>query len=184
MARPSGYDWPAMTHKVTLRPVTSENLTELMDLSKTLSDSQSRCLASNECSVAEAHVTETAWMRAVYLGDKPIGFVLVDLDDSDVPATDRPAVYLWRFMIGRPWQGQGNGKQVLDQLVAYFADRGIRTLYTACVLEEPEGPYDFYMKYGFSDTGERDCDEAILRLVLPGQGTEAPGSAPGSDPHS
>jgi len=156
-----------MEDNVTLRPVTSDNLRTLIRLSETLTESQSRCVAPNVVSVAQAHVSESAWMRAICLGDEPIGFVMVDLDEGDVPEADRPAVGLWRFMIGRPWQGKGYGKQVLDQLVAHFANRGIRTMFTSVVLEEPEGPYAFYLKYGFTDTGVQEEGEEVLRLVLP-----------------
>lgn len=155
-----------MEAEIALRPVTSDNLRALIRLSETLTESQSRCVAPNVVSVAQAHVFQAAWLRAIYLGDEPIGFVMVDLDGGDVPEADRPAVGLWRFMIGRPWQRKGYGKQVLDHLVAYFAHRGVRTMYTSVVLEEP-GPYGFYLKYGFTDTGVKEEGEEVLRLALP-----------------
>jgi len=154
---------------VTLRPLTYENLRTVIRLSDTLTESQSRCVATNLVSAAQAYVSETAWVRVIYLGDEVIGFVMLDLDEREVPEADRPAVGLWRFMIGRPWQGKGYGRQVLDQLVARFAARGVRTMYTSCVKEEPDGPYDFYMEYGFLDTGEKIEDEEILRLPLPSE---------------
>ena len=157
-----------MEPQITLRPVTSNNLRALIRLSETLTESQSHCVAPNAVSVAQAHVSESAWMRAIYLGDEPIGFVMVDLTEDDrVPASDRPAVGLWRFMIGGPWQRKGYGRQVLDQLVSHFASRGVRTMYTSVVLEEPEGPYGFYLQYGFTDTGVKEENEEVLRLALP-----------------
>ncbi len=157
-----------MEPKIVLQQVTGENLRALIRLSETLSVSQSRCVAPNVVSVAQAHVSESAWMRAIYLGDEPIGFVMVDLTEDDyVPTADRPAVGLWRFMIGGSWQRNGYGTQALDQLVAYFAERGVRTMYTSVVLEEPEGPYGFYLKYGFTDTGTEEDGEQVLRLELP-----------------
>lgn len=157
-----------MEPQITLRPVTRDNLRAVMRLSETLTESQSRCVAPNVVSVAQAHVSPAAWMRAIYLGEEPIGFVMVDLaEDDHVPPADCPAVVLWLFMIGRPWQGKGYGKRVLDLLVEHFARRGIRTMYTSVVLEEPEGPYGFYIKYGFTDTGVKHEGEQVLRLVLP-----------------
>ncbi len=163
---------------MTLRPLTHENLRTVIRLSDTLTESQSRCVATNVVSVAQAYVCETAWVRVIYLGDEVIGFVMLDLYESDVPEADRPAVGLWRFMIGRSWQGRGYGRQVLDQLVAYFTVRGFRTMYTSVVPEEPDGPYDFYMKYGFLDTGEKCGDEEILRLPLAGEPADAPHPLP------
>lgn len=158
-----------MEPQITLWPVTSDNLRALIRLSETLTESQSHCVAPNAVSVAQAHVSQAAWMRAIYLGDEPIGFVMVDLTEDDhVPPSDRPAVGLWRFMIGRPWQRKGYGRQVLEKLVSHFAGRGVRTMYTSVVLEEPEGPYGFYLKYGFTDTGVKEEGEQVLRLELHG----------------
>lgn len=158
-----------MEPEITLRPVTSDNLWAVIRLSEMLTEPQSRCVAPNVVSIAQAHVLPAAWIRAIYLGEEPIGFVMVNLaEDDHVPPADRPAVGLWRFMIGRPWQGKGYGKKALDQLVEHFARRGYRTMYTWVVLEEPEGPYGFYIKYGFTDTGVKHEGEQVLRLVLPG----------------
>ncbi len=171
--QPSGYPSSLMEHQVSLRPLTHENLRTVIRLSDSLTASQGRCVAKNIVSIAQAYVSDTAWVRVIYLGDEVIGFVMLDLDECDVPDADRPAVGLWRFMIGRPWQGKGYGRQVLDQLVARFADRGIRAMYTSVVLGEPDGPYDFYIKYGFIDTGEKSDDEEILRLSLASEATDA-----------
>ncbi len=167
-----------MEPQITLRLVTSDNLRALIRLSETLTESQSHCVALNAVSVAQAHVSDAAWMRAIYLADEPIGFVMVDLDGGDIPEADRPAVGLWRFMIGRPWQRKGYGKQVLDQLIAHFAHRGVRTMYTSVVLEESEGPYGFYLKYGFTDTGTKEYGEQVLRLALPGANAGPPRPLP------
>ena len=168
-----------MELQITLRPVTSDNLRALIRLSETLTESQSHCVAPNAVSVAQAHVSDAAWMRAIYLGDEPIGFVMIDLTEDDrIPPADRPAVGLWRFMIGRPWQRKGYGKKVLDQLVSYFVSRGVRTMHTSVVLEEPEGPYGFYLKYGFTDTGVKEEDEQVLRLALPGASVGVPRPLP------
>ena len=168
-----------MECEITLRTVTSDNLRALIRLSDTLTESQSRCVAPNVVSVAQACVSPAAWMRAIYLGEDPIGFVMVDLaEDDHVPADDRPAVGLWRFMIGRPWQRKGYGRQVLDQLVSHFASRGVRTMYTSVVLEEPEGPYGFYLQYGFTDTGHDVEGERVLRLALHGASAGPPRPLP------
>ena len=172
--RPATAPGPA----VVLKPVTADNLRDVMKLSDTLTESQSHCVARNAVSVAQAHVADTAWMRAVCLGDEPIGFVMVNLHDGDIPAADQPSVFLWRFMIARRWQRRGYGAEALDQLVRIFGERGIRSIYTSCVLEEPEGPYGFYLGYGFVDTGVKDDDEEILRLGLAGADRTEPSFVP------
>jgi diamine N-acetyltransferase len=65
---------------------------------------------------------------------------------------DCPGVFLWRFMIGGPWQGKGYGKQALEKLIQHLKAMGIPLLYTSCRRGEgsPEG---FYRKSGFIPTG-------------------------------
>ena len=77
----------------------------------TLTDSQMQCVAPNAVSIAQAHFWDAAWFRAVCQGDKPIGFVMVDTLVTDVPEANQPAVMLWRFMIGKPWQPKGCGRR-------------------------------------------------------------------------
>jgi len=59
-----------MEPRITLRPVTGDNLRALIRLSETLTEPQSHCVAPNAVSVAQAHVSDAAWMRAISLGDE------------------------------------------------------------------------------------------------------------------
>ena len=79
---------------------------------------------------------------------------------------DCPGVFLWRLMIGGPWQGKGYGRQALDKLIQHLKAMGVPLLYTSCGQGEgsPEG---FYRKLGFVPTGGtygEDNDE--IELVL------------------
>jgi len=152
---------------LTLREVTNENFKPVILLSDTLTDAQKKCVASNVKSLAQAYLNlEDAWPRAVYLGEEPIGFIMLHLHpDDDIPETDRPALYLWRFMIAGPHQGKGYGKAVLDMLVEKCRAEGKKTLYLSCDTDGPM-PYRFYLKYGFIDTGKRDDDEQVLKYDI------------------
>ena len=44
---------------------------------------------------------------------------------------DRPGVYLWRFMIARPFQGKGYGKQAIALVLRDLKARGLHELYTS-----------------------------------------------------
>ena len=68
-----------LTTAVTLREVTRENLDDILDL-KVIRE-QENFVASNAVSIAQAHFypvcPETAWFRAIYADEVPVGFVLI-----------------------------------------------------------------------------------------------------------
>ncbi len=152
---------------LSLREITWDTLIQIMKLSNTLTDSQRQCVADNAKSIAQAYFAGSAWFRAVYLDDVPIGFVMVDTHNPDLPCEDHPSAFLWRYMIGRDWQNMGYGRHVMDMLVDYFRARGFCTMYTSTVMKEEESPYGFYIKYGFTDTGKEESGEQVLRYAFP-----------------
>ncbi len=156
-----------MTETLEFREINDENCREVIKLSDTLTESQKKCVATNAISIAQGGISGYSWFRAIYLQDKPIGFVMLDLYIDEIPEQEQPSLYLWRFMIARQWQGKGYGKQVLDMIVNYFQKQGARTMYTSCVEKEEDSPYNFYMKYGFIDTGKEAAGEEILKYDFP-----------------
>ena len=117
-------------------------------------------------SLAEAFLFyDIAWPRAICLDDEGIGFIMLSLNDADLPKEDHKAYFLWRFMIAKAHQNKGYGNTVLDTIVKKCYQEGVKTLYTSCEMEESQ-PYDFYMRYGFTDTGLHEDDEQILKLYI------------------
>ena len=77
---------------VHFREVTRDNLREVLHLK--VAPEQERFVASNAVSIAQAYFyRDQAWFRALYAGDTPVGFLMLD----DEPA--KPRYTLWRFMI-------------------------------------------------------------------------------------
>lgn len=151
---------------VRLLEVTKDNFYSVCKLSETLSDYQKRCVAPNAFSIAEAHFhPDVAWYRAICLEDVPIGFVMLQTNVDDIPDDEKPAAFLWRMMIARDFQGRGYGKDVLDLLVEKCRAEGKKYLFTSCVVEQSQ-PYDFYVHYGFHDTGDHCDDEVILKYKI------------------
>ncbi|MGF1515468.1 MAG: GNAT family N-acetyltransferase [Elainellaceae cyanobacterium] len=145
---------------VTLREITRENLADVLRLK--VAEAQGNFVASNAVSIAQAHFyPEVAWFRAIYAGETPIGFVMVE-DDSA-----KQSYSLWRFMLDARFQKLGFGRQALALAVEYVKTRpGAKALFTSHVPGEGNaGP--FYEKQGFAYTGEQDEDgELIMRLDL------------------
>ncbi|MCF7930074.1 MAG: GNAT family N-acetyltransferase [Acholeplasmataceae bacterium] len=153
-------------NKVTFKEITNENLMQVVKLSNTLSDAQKRCVATNDRSLAQAYVNQDkAWPRAIYLDETPIGFIMLNLSPQDIPKEDHPALDVWRLMIGGPYQSKGYGKQVLDLVLSIAREKKMKTVYLSCDMEGPM-PYQFYIKYGFIDTGIMDEDEEILKIYV------------------
>jgi diamine N-acetyltransferase len=145
--------------EVSLREITKETLRDITGLR--VSPGQERLVATNAESIAEAYFSpEVAWFRAVYAGDTPVGFVMLE----DNPAEER--YYLWRFMIDARYQNRGIGRRALELLFEYVKTRpGARAIYTSCV-PAAGGPGPFYEKLGFVYTGEEDGGELVMRREL------------------
>ncbi|MDD4069842.1 MAG: GNAT family N-acetyltransferase [Candidatus Izemoplasmatales bacterium] len=151
--------------RISLKRITNKNFNEVVKLSDTLSDYQKKCVAPNVVSLAQAYVNKKkAWPRAIYLGKMLIGFIMLALWDEDIPKEDWPAYYVWRFMIAKNYQKQGFGTKVLDIIKEKCIKDNIKSLYISCEMDGNQ-PYDFYIKYGFVDTGIND-GEQILKMYL------------------
>ena len=145
--------------EVSLREITKGTLRSITALK--VAPAQERLVATNAESVAEAYFSrDVAWFRAVYAGDTPVGFVMLE----DNPAEGR--YYLWRFMIDARYQRTGVGRRALELVFDYVRTRpGAKVLTTSCVPGEGS-PGPFYEKMGFAYTGEEDDGELVMRREL------------------
>jgi diamine N-acetyltransferase len=149
---------PVAEHEVTLREITAETVRAICNLE--VHPNQRGFVAPNAVSIAQAHFEPKAWFRAVYAGDDPVGFAMLYAD------TEKPEYYLWRFMIADEHQGKGYGRRALDLVVEHVRGLpGASELRSSYVAGE-RGPRDFYLCYGFEDTGEIDDGEHVIRLEL------------------
>jgi len=142
---------------VSLREITAETVRTICKLS--VHPSQTRCVAPNSVSIAQAYFEPKAWFRAIYADETPVGFVMLYGD------ADNKEYFLWRLMIASDQQGKGYGKQAVNLLIDHVRTRpGAEHLGVSCVPDD--GPLEFYRKLGFRETGEVEGDEVILRLQL------------------
>ena len=143
---------------VTLREVNDDNVQAIIDLS--VSEDQQDFVAPNVKSLAQAFATTRVWVRAVYAGEEPVGFVMLS-DDSE-----KPRYYLWRFMIDHRHQGKGYGAEAMALVHDYVRTRpGGDRIYLSYVPAEG-GPGPFYEGLGYVDTGREHGGEreAVLEL--------------------
>ena len=146
--------------EVSLREITADTLREVCRLR--VAPSQEGFVAPVAFSIAEAHFSPLAWFRAVYAGDTPVGFVMLEED------VDQNQYYLWRLLIDAGHQGRGYGRAAVELVCDHLRARpGATELLTSWVPGEG-GPEGFYGKLGFELTGEVDEDEVVARLPLSG----------------
>jgi len=151
---------------VELREITAANRAAVEALRVT--PAQEQFVAGVAESLIEAAETPGAcpWYRAVYAGDEPVGFVMIS---DNIPADRVEYVgpyYLWRLLIDVRHQGRGYGRAALDRVVAHVRTRpGAQRLLTSHV-PGAGGPLDFYLRYGFTRTGDVADGEPVLELSL------------------
>lgn len=152
--------------EITFRRISASTVCEVCELSETLSEEQRNMVADNGTSIAEAHFSENAWFRAIYAEETLVGFIMLHQGSDWDDGIDCPGVYLWRFMIARPFQGKGIGKKAIELVVRDLKARGIRELYASYGLGEAS-PEAFYKGLGFVRTGDSygEEPEAILKFA-------------------
>ena len=152
--------------RISLREITRDTFFEICQLS--VSPDQKLHIDTVAESLAEANFHDSAWFRAVYADDTPVGFVMLD----DRPLEAR--YYLWRFMIDARYQGMGFGGKAMDLVIGHVKTRPNATELLTSVMQIPGGPQGFYERAGFELTGEyadrSKCQnqnpEAFMRLAL------------------
>jgi diamine N-acetyltransferase len=146
--------------EVTLREITEQTVWGICMLSDTLTEPQKYYVAPNAISIAQGHFSPHAWIRAIYAGPAPVGFLML----YDNP--DEPEYFLWRLMIAEPYHGRGYGRQAVERLVEYVKTRpGAKELLVSYHKGE-KSPEGFYLKLGFEPTGEIIEGEHVARLAL------------------
>ncbi len=120
-------------------------------------------------SIAEAHYTDKSWMRGIYSGDIPIGFILLQdpvPEEIDGDTKYKGRYFIWRFMIDIRYQGKGFGKNSIELLTDYVRTRpNADFLYTSYHPAQND-PSEFYRICGFEESGENIRDEIVVRLKL------------------
>lgn len=155
---PEDHQTISKTSPVTLVEITGKTVRTITALK--VAPSQTSFVSNNATSIAEAYFEKGAWFRAIHAGETPVGFVM--LFDPSLPGAKplddgKPSdIWLWRYMIAEPFQRQGLGRKTLDLIVEHARNRPGMTDLLASYVPGPGCPRDFYLKYGFRETG-RTC---------------------------
>jgi diamine N-acetyltransferase len=136
---------------ITLRPVTAENFDEVASLP--LLPYQRAYLASNSYSIAQASFFPFLVTRAVYAGERPVGFMMYAKPE---PHEDQGEFGIWRLMISSDHQSKGYGRKALANLLAEIRSHpGVSRIFIS-YKPENESAKLFYASFGFR---EAEIDE-------------------------
>ncbi len=154
---------PALASGVlNVRPVAADNADALMALD--VLPGQRRFVAPVVRSLAQTAYAPAGRPLGLYLGDMPVGFMLLyDARlDKDEPAQQ---LYVWRLMIDARHQRLGLGRQAMAWVIDEARRLGLREVGLSHVLQ-PGHPGPFYEKLGFTYTGKIDEGEHKMLLRL------------------
>jgi len=144
--------------KISLRLITGRNVISICDLS--VSERQGRFVAPNAVSIAQAYFSKSAWFRAIYLGETPIGFVML----AESPKRGR--YFLWRFMIDANYQGKGYGAKALGLVINHVKRNPRAKALFLSIRRETGSAEGFYRAFDFQFNGKMEDDEHIMKLDL------------------
>ena len=145
-----------------LRKIDDSNFEECIALAVT--DEQAQYIASNEKSLqtAKEHPA-VARPYAIYIDHRPVGFTMFAWDETCEDPSGR--YWLWRLMIDKKWQGQGNGRAALEVIMQYFKEHGADSIRLSTKASNDRA-LSLYHAFGFRENGEMNDEEIVLKLDL------------------
>jgi len=153
---------PVVVADVEVRPVSRDNLAELMRLD--VAPAQTGFVAPVAKSVAQASFETNARSLGVYAGGEAVGFLLL-WDTRFDPDEPEDELYVWRLLIDARFQRRGLGVAAMRWVIAEARRLGVAQVGLSHVIGN-DGAAAFYARVGFAYTGrvEDGEREMVLRL--------------------
>lgn len=149
---------------VSLREIDENTVWDVLRLK--VAPGQERFVADNATSLAQALFAPSAWYRAIYLGDMPVGFVMLSDDSLLAEPPGTPEIGLWRFMVDERYQRRGVGAAALRLVIDHARSRRAFTKLKVSYVPGAGSPQQLYERAGFVHTGEIDEDELVMEVPL------------------
>ena len=144
---------------IRLEKINADNYQKVFDLE--LVGEQENFVSSNMRSLAQAGVFyERAKPYAIYNDDTIVGFIMFDYK------IENRKVEIWRFMLGSAYQGKGYGKEALNKAIEFLKQENLFDYIQINYVEENLVAKKLYQKVGFSETGEMEGNEVVMRLSI------------------
>jgi diamine N-acetyltransferase len=151
---------------VTLREITPDNEAAVRAL-KVAPDQEQWVTAVPE-SLEEANRSSEhhPWFRAIYAGERPVGFVMLSYNVSPRSPEDPFRYFLWRLLIDARYQRRGYGRAAMALVIDVVLNSPGATDLSTSIHPGEGGPGPFYLSLGFEATGEWTGGEEVYRLPL------------------
>jgi diamine N-acetyltransferase len=115
-------------------------------------------------SIAEAYVYySTTWPRLILDDDRVVGFVMGHFNPET--KVDAFRACIWRLNIAADEQGRGCGRFAVEATVAETRRRGQKRI-TVLWEQGDSGPEGFYLRLGFTPTGEVIDGDIVGELMI------------------
>jgi diamine N-acetyltransferase len=156
---------------VTLRPITSDNWIDCINLAPTAEQQRIGFVSPNQFSLAQAYAERWWQPYAIYADETMVGFVLYGrLPETGLPAhyTDaEPGVhFVLRFMIDANFQGQGYGRAGMQRVIEQIkAEPNVQAIAISYDASNPVMA-QLCTRAGFQPTGRLLEDEIEARLPI------------------
>jgi diamine N-acetyltransferase len=148
--------------RLRLAELNPDNVQAAVDID--VKPEQQKFVAPVVDSLAQAYVHYgTAWPRLVTDDDRVVGFVMANFDPQNEVDAFRAGI--WRLNIASGEQGQGYGRFAVEAVAAEARRRGVQRI-TVMWVQGDGGPEGFYLRLGFTPTGEVIGGETVGELIL------------------
>lgn len=143
---------------LNLKEVDKDNWLECIYLK--LNEGEENFIAPNVYSIAEAQFYPKAESKAIYLGDKMIGYTLYGQDENN-----ENMYFIDRFMIAKDFRRSGYGESVIKMIIEMAKDQGYSILGSSTDLENYK-MQRLFDRLGFYTKNEVEDGERIYYIDL------------------
>ena len=145
---------------LSLVEIDRHNYLSILDLS--VSEEQRSFVASNTYSLAQAFVQPECVPLALYAENKPVGFAMYCIDESD------REYWIYRLMIDQRHQGRGYGRAAMLLLIDRIRSEMDEQRHRIFISFEPENEVakSLYESLGFVPDGRVEYGEVVYRLEV------------------
>jgi diamine N-acetyltransferase len=145
-----------------LAELTPDNVRAACDIE--VKPEQQKFVAPVVDSLAQAYVHySTVWPRLIIEDDRVVGFVMGNFDPQNEIRAFRAGI--WRLNIAAGEQGRGYGRFAVEAVAAEARRRGQQRI-TVLWVQGDGGPEGFYLRLGFTPTGEVMGGEVVGEMML------------------
>ena len=165
-------------NQLHLEKITWDNCDAIMNLH--VAKEQRNFVASNKDSFVDGFVRiidegKKVFPFGIYLGKKPVGFIMITYDvgedNGEEPSAEwflRNSYFIWRFMIDRRYQGRGYGRKAMELALDFIRSFPAGEAKYCWLSYEPKNEVakKLYASFGFEEHPEQYEEGEEMPAIL------------------